>query len=70
MTYLLGEAGLAERVLAILLEDDDGLAWRHCWLRQDDSGPARRRRAEIIHAQAIGRSALTGRQPGRAGVQA
>ena len=70
MTYLLGEAGLAERVLAILLEDDDSLAWRYCWLRQDDSGPALRRQAEIIHAQAIGHSALTGRQPGRAGVQA
>jgi hypothetical protein len=68
MTYLLGEAGLAERVLPILLEDDDGLAWPYCWLLQDDSGPARRRRAEIIHAQAIGRSALTGKRPDRAGV--
>jgi hypothetical protein len=68
MKYLLGEAGLVERVPTIMLEDD-GLVRRYYRLRRHGSGQTRGFSAEIVHAEAIRRSGLTARRLGRPGVR-
>jgi DNA-binding PadR family transcriptional regulator len=64
MKYPLRGTGLVERVLFVMLEDDDGRTRCYYRLTEDGAEQARRLFVEVTHAQARLFSGLTARRLG------